>query len=72
MFLNGCGPPTGLEGGALGGHAPGAGAPAFRQHDGELVQSVGLQTCHYVAQAGGVGHLVGDGYKQGVSTQSCW
>lgn len=64
VFLN----PTGLEGGALRGHAPGAGAPAFGQHDGEFVQSVGLQTRHDVAQAGGVGHLVGDREKQGVST----
>lgn len=49
--------PTGLEGGALGGHAPRAGAAAFGHHDREFVQRVGLQSRHHVVQAGGVGHL---------------
>ena len=52
-----CGAPTGLKGGALSRHAPRAGAAAFGHHYGELVQRVGLQTRHHVAQAGGVGHL---------------
>lgn len=49
--------PTGLKGGALCGHAPRAGAAALGHHDGELVQRVGLQTRHHVAEVGGVGHL---------------
>lgn len=48
---------TRLEGGALGRHAPRAGAAPFGHHDRELVQRVGLQTRHHVVQAGGVGHL---------------
>lgn len=55
--------PTGLKGGALGSHAPRAGAAAFGHHDRELVQCIGLQTCHHVVQAGGVGHLGGDGHR---------
>lgn len=54
---------TALKGGALGCHAPCAGAAAFGHHDGELIQRVGLQTRHYVAQAGGVGHLERDEEK---------
>lgn len=51
---------TGLKGGALRSHAPCAGAPAFGHHDGELVQRVGLQACHHVVKAAGVGRLQGD------------
>lgn len=49
--------PTGLKGGALCRHAPCAGAAASGPHDRELVQCIGLQTCHHVVQAGGVSHL---------------
>lgn len=56
--------PTGLKGGALGCHAPCASTAAFGHHDGELVQRVGLQTRHHVAQAGGVGHLGKDEQTQ--------
>lgn len=56
---------TGLKGGALGRHAPRAGAAAPGQHDRELVERVGLQTRHHVVQAGGVGHLGRDGQSQG-------
>lgn len=49
--------PTGFKGGALCSHAPRAGAPPFGDHDGELVERVGLQAGHHVAQAGGVGRL---------------
>lgn len=48
---------TCLKGGALRSHAPCAGAAAFGHHDGELVQRVGLQACHHVVQAAGVGRL---------------
>lgn len=48
---------TGLKGGPLSGHAPCAGTAALGHHDGELVKRVGLQACHYVAQACAVGHL---------------
>lgn len=49
--------PTGLKGGALCRHAPCAGAAASGPHDRELVQCIGLQTCHHVVQAGSVRHL---------------
>lgn len=58
-----CRGPTGLKGGALGCHAPSAGAAAFGHHDGELIQCVGFQSCHHVIQAGGVGHLETDTHK---------
>ena len=48
---------TSLKCGPLSGHAPGAGPPALGHHDGELVQSVGLQPGYHVAQVGGVGSL---------------
>lgn len=38
-------------------HTPRASFPAFSDHDGELVQSVGLQTRHHVTQVGSVGRL---------------
>lgn len=60
MFFNCvsvCKVPTGLKGGALGCHAPSAGAAAFGHHDRELIQGVWLQSRHHVVQTGGVGHL---------------
>lgn len=38
-------------------HAPGASFPAFCDHDGELVQSVGFQARHHVIKVGGVSSL---------------
>lgn len=67
--------PTGLEGGALRRHAPRAGAAASGQHDGELVERVGLQARHHVVQAGGVGHLEGrraQASQRGKHTLGCF
>lgn len=41
-------------------HAPGASFPAFCDHNGELVQSVGFQARHHVIKVGGVSSLETD------------
>lgn len=48
---------TGFQSRPMSRHAPCATLLAFSDHDGELVQSVGLQPCHYVTQVGSVGRL---------------